>query len=62
MTTMGWVQLGIYVALPVLIIKPRGLYLLRILDPALAGGRRYRHRGRADPRHHVVRQGSLVAF
>lgn len=38
MTAMGWVQLAIYVVLLVLITKPLGLYLWRVLDPALAGG------------------------
>jgi len=37
MTALGWLQLGIYVALLIAITKPLGLYLWRVLDPARAG-------------------------
>ena len=34
----GWIQLLIYVGLLVAITKPMGLYLVRVLDPEVAGG------------------------
>jgi len=41
MTASGWLQLGIYVALLLAITKPLGLYLVRVLDPARAGGKTF---------------------
>jgi K+-transporting ATPase ATPase A chain len=38
MTASGWIQLSIYVACLLALTKPMGLYLLRVLDPARAGG------------------------
>src|SRR5580692_6699623 len=38
MTASGWIQLALYVACLVALTKPMGLYLLRVLDPARAGG------------------------
>ena len=40
MTASGWIQLSIYVACLLALTKPMGLYLLRVLDPARAGGAR----------------------
>ena len=39
MTTLGWLQLGLFVALLVAITKPLGIYLWQVLDPARAGGK-----------------------
>jgi K+-transporting ATPase ATPase A chain len=38
MTGLGWIQLAFYVGLLVVITKPVGIYLLRVLDPEFAGG------------------------
>jgi K+-transporting ATPase ATPase A chain len=38
MSTIGWVQLSLYVIVLIAITKPMGLYLYRVLDPEDAGG------------------------
>jgi K+-transporting ATPase ATPase A chain len=38
MTTSGWIQLIIYIAVLVAITKPLGIYLHKVLDPEMAGG------------------------
>ncbi len=38
MTTSGWIQLLLFVVALVLITKPMGMYLLRVLDPEREGG------------------------
>jgi K+-transporting ATPase ATPase A chain len=38
MNASGWIQLAIYVAALLVVTKPIGLYLYRVLDPARAGG------------------------
>jgi K+-transporting ATPase ATPase A chain len=38
MLNSGWIQLGVYVVVLVALTKPLGIYLLRVLDPEIAGG------------------------
>jgi potassium-transporting ATPase potassium-binding subunit len=38
MNVQGWIQLILYIALLVIITKPMGVWLLRVLDPEVAGG------------------------
>ncbi|HEX8915051.1 MAG TPA: potassium-transporting ATPase subunit KdpA [Humisphaera sp.] len=39
MTTSGWIQLALFVAALLAVTRPMGLYLLRVLDPGVAGRR-----------------------
>jgi K+-transporting ATPase ATPase A chain len=38
MTVSGWIQLLLYAGVLIAITKPLGIYLLRVLDPEVAGG------------------------
>jgi potassium-transporting ATPase potassium-binding subunit len=38
MSISGWIQLAFYVGVLLAITKPMGLYLMRVLDPEIAGG------------------------
>src|SRR4051794_22707955 len=44
MNASGWIQLALFVAALVAVTKPLGVYLLRVLDPEVAGARPFLER------------------